>query len=344
MLVCTTWLIDGVDASLSVGAAANDRPMDNTKIEDPDLIRRRDALRSGQGDRQLANRIKTGQMRRLYRGFYTFTSDLDELDRYEREEELYRRTILAAADNGEADKAVSHWSAAVLHGLAVLEGDRTRVHFTANRIGGGRRKNRAGVLHGSTWESDEVVLLGDVLVTSRARTAIDVARSGSFLQAVCVLDGALHSGVSRTELELVLKRSTGRTGIGTARAALAKADGLAESIGESLSRALMFTFGDIPLPRLQNVFRDDDGMFVARTDFDWGGVLAGEFDGHSKYIRYLKPGETTVEAYEREKWREQRLNRLGVRVVRWNWQDLCDPKRLHRLLRDALRAAGLVST
>ncbi|MFJ6098113.1 hypothetical protein [Williamsia muralis] len=318
--------------------------MSESKIEDPNLVRRRDALQIGELDRHLAARVKTGELRRLYRGFYTFTADLDQLDRHVRDTEIYRRTVLAAADNGEPNKAISHWSAAVLHRLPVLGGDSSRVHFTANRIGGGRRRGRACVVHGSTWETDEVAMIGEFLVTSRARTAVDVARSGSFFQAVCVFDGALHAGVPRGELESVLRRSVGRTGISVARAALAVADGKSESIGESLSRALILSFGDIPLPRLQHRFLAGDGTFVARTDFDWGGLVAGEFDGYAKYIRYLRPGETTEQAYEREKWREQRLRRIGVVVVRWNWSDLQNPERLRRILVDALTAHGLMAS
>lgn len=319
--------------------------MNEPTIEESNLIRRRDALRTGELDRQLATKVKSGKLRRLYRGFYTFTSDLEELDRYEREQELYRRQVLAAADNGEQDKAISHWSAAVLHGLPVLDGDRSRVHFTANRIGGGRRKGRACVLHGSTWEPDEVQLVGEFLATTPARTAIDVARAGTFFQAVCVLDAALHVGVSRTELESVLRRSVGRTGISIARAALAVADGDSESIGESLSRAMMSSFGDIPMPRLQHRFLNAGGDFLGRTDFDWAGVVVGEFDGYAKYIRYLRPGETTEEAYEREKWREQRLLREGgvALVVRWNWKDLVKPQRLRAILVQALTAHGLMA-
>lgn len=319
--------------------------MNEPNIEDPNLVRRRDAVQIGELDRKLATRVKTGQLHRLYRGFYTFTSDLVELDKYEREQEIYRRQVLAAADSGEPNKAISHWSAAVLYGLPVLNGDTTRVHFTANRIGGGRRKGRACVLHGSTWDPDEVQRVGEFLATTPARTAIDVARAGSYFQAVCVLDAALHVGVSRMELESVLRRSAGRTGISIARAALAVADGDSESIGESLSRALMLSFGDIPAPRLQHQFLNSGGLVVGRTDFDWDGVIVGEFDGYAKYIRYLRPGETTVQAYEREKWREQRLVREGgvAVVVRWNWNDLVKPARLRAILVQALTAHGLMA-
>ena len=316
---------------------------DNTS-EDNGLFRRRDAVSIGQPDAALRQRVKSGELKRLYRGVYTYSCDLKDLDEYERQRETYRRTVLAAADSGDGSKAISHYSAAVLHGLPVLYGDFTRVHFTANRTSGGRRRGRASVLHSTPWRSGETVVIDGLLVTSLARTAVDVARSGSFVQAVCALDGALRMGVAHDELAGVLVSSRGRTGIAMAGRAFAIADGAAESVGESYSRALMYSFGDIPIPRLQQVFHDAEGVFVARTDFDWGGVVVGEFDGYAKYIRYLRPGETKEQALEREKLREQRIARLGIIVIRWCWKDLTTPARLHRILREALGNAGQLAS
>lgn len=327
----------------SVGPTPHDRYMGDNKSEDPGLIRRRDVAAIGMDDSHLRVRVKSGLLTRLYRGVYTFSCELADLAKYERERELYRRTVLGAADAGDGSKAISHHSAAVLHGLPLLNGATTRVHFTANRSTGGRKKGRANILHATPWHPDEVVKLDGLLVTSLARTAVDLARAGSFFQAVCALDGALGMGVPHAELTDVLARSHGRTGIRTALRAFAIADGDAESIGESLSRALMHSFGDLPMPRLQHQFHDASGTFVARTDFDWAGIVAGEFDGYAKYIRYLRPGETMADAYEREKKREQKLARLGVLVVRWCWDDLMKSHRLHGILRDALGNRGLLA-
>ncbi|MCZ4551761.1 type IV toxin-antitoxin system AbiEi family antitoxin domain-containing protein [Gordonia rubripertincta] len=315
---------------------------DNTS-DDNRLIRRRDAASVGNGDDSLRVRVKTGQLIRLYRGFYTFSCDLKDLADHEREQLQYRRTVLGAAHAGDGSKAVSHHSAAVLHGLPLLGGRTTRVHFTANRKTGGRKKGRANVLHAAPWLADEVVEIDGLLVTSLARTAVDLARQGSFLQAVCAFDGVLRMGATRAEVESVLDRSRGRAGVANAIRAFAIADGDAESIGESLSRALMHTFGDIPRPRLQQRFFDARGAFVARTDFDWDGVVVGEFDGYAKYIRYLKPGETIADAYEREKKREQKLARLGVIVIRWCWDDLMHPHRFRNMLHEALTNSNILT-
>lgn len=46
----------------------------------------------------------------------------------------------------------------------------------------------------------------------------------------------------------------------------------------------------LPIPRLQHEFRDENGKLVARTDYDWEGLLVGEFDGDVKYRNHLEQG------------------------------------------------------
>lgn len=118
---------------------------------------------------------------------------------------------------------------------------------------------------------------------------------------------------------------------------IAFADGAAESVGESWSRAVMHTLG-FPAPILQANFQLPRGD-TARTDFYWPDLgLVGEFDGRMKYSRSrvlsgLDPGEVVFQ----EKLREEALSELGLRVVRWVWDDLKSPQQLaHRLLRAGL--------
>lgn len=146
-----------------------------------------------------------------------------------------------------------------------------------------------------------------------------------------------------TQLELTdeVGRHRGRTGAGTARAVADFADGLSGSPGESISRCLISTWNEIPTPRLQHEFRDANGKFVARTDFDWDGRLVGEFDGYTKYTGRLRNGEDPGQVAWREKRREDDLRGLDAIVVRWVWADLNRPARLRSLLRDGLTRAGI---
>ena len=305
------------------------------------LILRRTAVSAGFSDHALQAATRQGSLERVYRGMYIPASSAgDARSRVERERR-YRLKVLGAVDAGQGTKAVSHWSAAALLGLPMFDADLDRVHFTVNRTGGGRSRNRACRVHAATWEPDEVLDLPGLLVTTLARTAVDIARIGSFDQAVCVCDAALRMGATRTELETVLARSGRRKGVGNARAAVAFADGASESVGESLSRTRMDAMPDVPVPDLQPEIFGPAGEFVARTDFRIDGHLLGEFDGKGKYIRYLRPGETPADAVYREKRREERLNELGFVVARWGWDDVMHPQRLREILLNNLRRAGL---
>lgn len=64
-------------------------------------------------------------------------------------------------------------------------------------------------------------------------------------------------------------------GVRHLRRTFAIADGRSESVGESLSRAMMIAVG-LPLPDLQVTILDDGGRFVARGDFGWDDKVIGE--------------------------------------------------------------------
>jgi hypothetical protein len=72
-----------------------------------------------------------------------------------------------------------------------------RVHVTRSRANGARR-SRYVHMHGATLKPGEVVTV-DVLVTSPARTVVDLARTVPFEQAVVVADAALAIGLVDAE-------------------------------------------------------------------------------------------------------------------------------------------------
>jgi hypothetical protein len=120
-----------------------------------------------------------------------------------------------------------------------------------------------------------------------------------------------------------------------AKAVLEFSDPASESPGESMSRANIHLLGFAP-PVLQHRIADRDGEF-ARTDYYWPEVnLAGEFDGRGKYLRSAQERDLPVgEVVMREKKREDRIRRTGIRVVRWDWQDAMDLPTLRRILSEA---------
>lgn len=227
---------------------------------------------------------------------------------------------------------ISHDSAAAVLGLPLLHPSRTVLHSTSDGRGGGN-KSSSRVLHRAPLSSEDVIEIGGVAVTSPMRTALDVECAGTFAQAVCAIESAMR--MSSTQPQDAFDRLGRRRGIGKVREAIAYASPLTESIGESWSRVLMHRWNDIPEPRLQYEFRDSSGLFIARTDFDWQAKFAGEFDGMTKYT------SNAPEVVTKEKLREDAIRRQGTHVARWTWADLLQPERLHRILLDGLRIAGL---
>ncbi|WP_431839723.1 hypothetical protein [Gordonia hongkongensis] len=254
---------------------------------------------------------------------------------------VIRRSALAARPRGAVavggnGRVVSHESAAALHGIPLLRPDMTTVHFTSSKTG---RTGDKIHIHRDNLPDEQVMSVDNVRVTTPARTVADVARLGTFEQAVCCLDSGLRSGITHAEIQAVVASSIKMKGIRQLRQALSMADARSESVGESFSRATMIAVG-LPLPNLQVTILDGDGRFVARGDFGWDDKVIGEFDGKVKYSGQF--GTPASETVVDEKRREDAIRRTGRLVVRWTWQDLLDPHHFRGLITGALRDAGLV--
>ena len=242
----------------------------------------------------------------------------------------------------------SHFSAARVWGLPIFENwprdvdVEVGVKRNGRSIPGLRRHRSGGIV---TTE-----LRSDLRVTSLARTVVDVACTGSLRTAVVVVDAALSGlklddgrwwrrPLATAELSAELESRESARGSHQAGWAIRFGDALSGSPGESVSRLTMFQIG-CPPPVLQQVFRDDRGVFVARTDFWWPGVnLVGEFDGRGKYMRSdLATGRSPAQVVVDEKIREDALRALGHGVVRWVWEDAVSPQALRvKLTRAGLR-------
>lgn len=257
---------------------------------------------------------REGSLSRVRRGVYRSGPDDDQDDR--RHRLLVRATWPQLADGA----VVSHSSAAVLHGLPLLGPVPTRVSVTRPERGHGRADT---VLHlrRCPVPPDEVVELGGVLVTTLARTVVDIARSASLDQGVVVADAALRQGLDRQELYDCVTRARQRPGVSNARRVATFADGLSGSPGESVSRVRMQQ-ANLPAPVLQFELTDEDGRTII-PDFAWPDLrTVGEFDGKVKYGALVPAGRTAADVVMAEKSRENRIRRHGLWVVRWSWQGL----------------------
>ena len=277
------------------------------------FIRRTADLRAAGYDRdELRRMVRSGALVPIRRGAYV-TIEPDDADAQYLL--AVRAAVLALAEGA----VVSHVSAAALHGLPVWGLRRTRVHVTYPSGAGGRCGTHVHV-HTAPLTEDETVMLDGLIVTNRARTVADIARTAGFAPAVVTADAALHAGLDRAVLDTALVRARGWPGVPAARRVVGFADGRSESVGESRSRVAIAAAG-LPAPELQWPVRHSHG--TARTDFAWPALrTVGEFDGRVKYGRLLRPGQQPGDVVHAEKLREDAIRAQGWEVVRWTWADL----------------------
>ena len=207
--------------------------------------------------------------------------------------------------------ALSHSSAARLHGLVVPRGTDEGVRLTDAaqwRNGRGYRVARAQL------PLRDAVPWLTFRATSVARTLVDCARGWSQEDAVMAMDAALHAGrTDREALHAAVLASTHRPGIAAAAQSFGLCDGRAESPLETKGRLRLVAAG-LPLPELQVELHDENG-FVARVDAWYDeAALALEFDGR---VKYEDPrGRTPAQVAWEEKRREDSIRALDARVVR----------------------------
>jgi hypothetical protein len=205
-------------------------------------------------------------------------------------------------------------SAALLHDIARL--GRTPERVRLYRARGGPRRDEGVAVLVCGLPDDHVEIVSGLPSTTRARTAIDLARWVTFRSGVVVMDSTLHGGATRSQLDAVTSRCARWPGIRKARQAVDFADGRAESPLESISRVAFCEMG-LPAPEVQVPLGPDDYP-VGIVDFYWEefGVV-GEADGLMKY-----DGEDNRLSLRAEKLRQEALEALGFIVVRWNWEDI----------------------
>lgn len=293
-------------------------------------------LAEGCTDSELLRRRRSGELRTIRGGAYVVAADGPRWP--EVEHLLLVRSTLPRLAPGAV---VSHLSAAVVHGLPVWNAPMARVQVTRDARAGGRISSRVHV-HVSPLHTGDVEDVDGVLVTSRARTIVDVALTLPFEQAVVVADGALADPLVGPALVAAMERAAGRTGIERARRVVAFADGRSGSAGESRSRVAMMRAG-LPVPVLQWDVHSATGLWIGCVDFGWLELnTVGEFDGRVKYGRLLKPGQDPGDVVFAEKVREDAIRDVELGVVRWTWRDLRDfapvADRLRRSYRRRSRA------
>ena len=296
------------------------------------LFLRREALRLGYDDRDLARALKAGQLVRVRQGGYIRRSSWEEAEPTQRH--LLRAQAVALTHDHRV--ALSHTTGALAYGLRTWDPDLARVHVTRLRGTTGRREHDVAY-HREVWDPDHIVCQDEHLLLDPTRCALQAASLTSVENAVVILDSLIDLDLGdEPSLSAAYKLFSRMPFSRRLQVAIRLARRGSQSVGESRTRFL-FWLMHLPEPQLQ--FEVYDGSrLVGTTDFAWPEYKTlGEFDGKIKYARLLKPGETPGDAVFREKRREDELVEVsGMRMIRYTFGDLYVPtttaQRTHRML------------
>ena len=280
----------------------------------------------GFSQRQIDKALAAGKLIRSTHGWYLGPGDVSATDLH-----LNRcRAILRRQRSVPA--TLSHFSAALAHGIPIESRNPAQVHFTIPPPARGRRR-ADHYAHSADLDADEVVELHGMPVTSLTRTVIDLMRASPYLWAVVAADWALAHRVSRETLLSHAVDFPRLAGTAVLRQAALFADARAESPQESASRVTIERAG-LPKPELQYEVSGPQG-WVATTDFAWPDYgVVGEADGKGKY-KDPKPGKTPEDVIMTEKERDEEIRQAGWWPVHWNWAKSFDIVALGRLIRGA---------
>jgi hypothetical protein len=235
---------------------------------------------------------------------------------------------------------LSHLSAAALWGMPLIG----RVPASVTATDPQRERTHTGrhlTKYAARLDDVDVEELDGFLVTSPARTLVDVALSSSRRQAVAALDHSLRTHLcTRDDYWAALDRRDRVRDAIRASWAGSFASPEAESAGESVLRVTLEGLG-FPAPEMQHPFTDADGL-IGHGDFWWDHLgLIDEFDGLVKYRdAVMRGGLSPEDVVIREKTREDRLRALPEvkGVVRTVWADFSRPEGIAA----ALERSGLV--
>ncbi len=280
-------------------------------------VLRRQALGLGWLDSSLRAAMRQGMLVRPRHGIYVPTSTWREASPSGRLVILSRATLHRLGGGF----ALSHSSAAAVHGLDLHGVDLGRVHVTSLSRRTGRIE--AGVVqHAGPLDHDDVVLIGGVPVVSASRAVVETGCLAGVEGAMVVASSALHRELT-TDEELVarVRRHAQLRGIRAARLGLSLSEAGCHSAGEARSLFMCWEQG-LPRPACQVPIHDADGLagIVDAGWLEWRHV--GEFDGLVKYGRRNPWSSDPVATLVAEKAREDRIRDTGLGMSRWTWHDL----------------------
>jgi len=219
-------------------------------------------------------------------------------------------------------------AAAALHGTRWVDS-----HSAVELVHANARAPAGVVVRRDLLLAGETVRIGEMTVTTPARTAFDLGRVGQLNSAVARVDALMNAtGLSATAVAELAAAHPRARGLRRLEATLALTDGGAQSPRETWLRLLLVRAG-LPAPRTQIPVSGPGGYPFAYLDLGWPeSMVAVEYDGdHHRSDR---------RQYVRDIRRRERLERMGWIVVTVVAEDR--PDRIVERVRDALERRSTV--
>lgn len=303
------------------------------------IIRRRGAL-DLIDDRRVRHAVDTGTWVRVVPGVFVRGDDWSRLTPIER----HRIRVTEGIARIEAPTVLSHRGAGAVWGIDTLGVWPQRVEITIERATGGRT---SGLIRRYALGLDalERVSFGAHEITTPAQTALDLARTLPFAEAVAAVDQALWARrpggplTSRDEIARLLTSSTRRRGDVRAERILAFSSTGAANVRESQMRVLVVALG-FPEPRVQEMRVLASGRTVYGDLYFPDHDHWVEIDGRGKYLSPEFGAERSPAAIViDEKNRENEIRREVRGFSRLEATDADDPRQVY----DILTSDGLPS-
>lgn len=285
----------------------------------PRLVLARELSRIQYDDHAARRAAGRGELVRVHRGVYADAAEWQAATPRER----YLAVCRGYAASRPEPPVLSHESAAAAWELPHVGRQPDSIHVSTDERRHGRGSSRVRV-HLARLAPDEVVWHDGVLVTSLARTIVDLAATSDVFTAVASIDHVLHVdrfGRRRTELTRdalldALDHAAPFRGEVRARVRVEFAETGAATPAESTSRVTMAQIGTPP-PTLQKHYICESGEYDTDFHFEEADAI-GEVDGKQKYLDpAYRDGRTADEAVYREKIREDELRARCRAFGRW---------------------------
>ena len=300
----------------------------------------------GVSPKRLRTMTRRGELVRFRHGVYATASAVAAAaDDKALRHALNVRAVLASIS--AADAIASHESAALVHGLPLLNEPAHGTVWLTRPAGRYQGSSVGGIrYHSAVVPRGHATNEHGVPVTTAARTTADLARALPFMDAVVVADAAIRMLKTRkSELSGVLAGCEGWPGVDQARRVVAFSDGRSGSVLESCARVVFDAFG-LPPPELQakilsGMRVDAEGKVVLvdefheyQVDFLWRDrKTVAETDGLMKY----DSGEVAI----RQLQRDRLIREAGYQVVHITWEELFErPERVIDRILTAFKATS----